>query len=81
MFLLDDIALAVKGLAAVFRKVDEAARQEVADRENAAVAALSELHRQLETGQIDDRDLTGDPAAETKSSPSKHFASAARSDS
>jgi hypothetical protein len=58
MFLLDDILLSpVKGLAAVCRKVEEAARQELGVREKAAMSALSELHRRLETGQIDEKDF------------------------
>jgi hypothetical protein len=58
MFLLDDISLSpVKGVAVVFHKVDDAARQDIASRENAAMAALSELHHQLETSEIDDREF------------------------
>ncbi len=58
MFLVDDILFApVKGLAAVCRKVEEAARQELENREKAAMSALGELHRQLETGQIEEGDF------------------------
>jgi len=58
MFLLDDILLApVKGLAAVCRKVEEAARQEIENQEKATMSALGELHRRLETGQIDEKDF------------------------
>ena len=58
MFLLDDILLApVKGLAAVCRKVEEAARQELQNREKGTMSALGELHRRLEAGQIDEKDF------------------------
>ena len=58
MFLLDDILLSpVKGLAAVCRKVEEAARQELENREKAAMSALGELHRRLEMGRIDEKDF------------------------
>jgi hypothetical protein len=55
MFLLDDILLApMKGLAAVCRKVEEAARQDLESQSKSAMLALGELHRRLETGQIDE---------------------------
>jgi hypothetical protein len=55
MFLLDDILLApINGLAAVCRRVEEAARQELENREKGTMAALGELHRRLETGQINE---------------------------
>jgi len=55
MFLLDDILLApLKGLTAVCRQVQEAARQELENQQKAVMAALTELHRRLEAGQIDD---------------------------
>jgi hypothetical protein len=58
MFILDDILLSpMKGLAAVCRKVEEAARQELENREKGAMSALGELHRRLETGQIDETDF------------------------
>jgi hypothetical protein len=58
MFILDDILLSpLKGLAAVCRKVEDAARQDLADREKDALASLTELHRRLETNQIDDREF------------------------
>jgi hypothetical protein len=58
MFLLDDILLSpVKGLVAVCRKVEEAARQEVEDQEKGTVSALGELHRRLEAGQISEEDF------------------------
>ncbi len=63
MFLVDDILLApVKGLAAVCRKVEEAARADLESREAGAVAALSELHRQLESGQIEEQDFESQEA-------------------
>ncbi len=58
MFILDDILLSpMKGLAAVCRKVEEAARQELENREKGTMSALGELHRRLETGQIDEKDF------------------------
>jgi hypothetical protein len=58
MFFLDDILLSpIKGLAAVCRKVEEAAHQELENREKAAMSALSQLHRLLETGQIDEKEF------------------------
>ena len=58
MFLLDDILLApMKGLVAVCRKVEEAARQDLENQGKGAMLALSELHRRLETGQIGEKDF------------------------
>ena len=58
MFILDDILLSpMKGLAAVCRKVEEAARQELENREKGTMSALGELHRRLEMGQIDEKDF------------------------
>ena len=58
MFLLDDILLSpVKGLAAICRKVEEAARQDLENQEKGAMSALGELHRRLETGQIDEKEF------------------------
>lgn len=58
MFLLDDLLLSpLKGLAAVCRKVEEAARQDIENQEKNAMSALSELHRRLETGQIDEQEF------------------------
>ena len=58
MFLLDDILLSpLKGFAAVCRKVEEAARQDLENQEKGAMSALGELHRRLETGQIDEKDF------------------------
>jgi len=55
MFLLDDILLApLKGLAAVCRQVQEAAQQDLKNQQKATMAALAELHRRLESGQIDE---------------------------
>ena len=56
MFILDDILLSpMKGLAAVCRKVEEAARQDLENQEKGAMSALGELYRRLETGQIDEK--------------------------
>lgn len=64
MFLLDDILLSpMKGLVAVCRKVEEAARQELENQEKRAMSALGELHRRLEMGQIDEKEFD---AAETR---------------
>ena len=58
MFLLDDILLApMKGLAAVCRKVEEAARQDLENQSKSTMLALGELHRRLEAGQIDEKDF------------------------
>ena len=58
MFLLDDILLSpMKGLVAVCRKVEEAARQDLENQGKGAMSALGELHRRLEAGQIDEKDF------------------------
>ena len=58
MFILDDILLSpLKGLAAVSRQVEEAARGDLENQEKAAVAALSELHRCLEENKIGDEEF------------------------
>jgi hypothetical protein len=58
MFLLDDILLSpVKGLAAVCRKVQEAARQDLENQEKGAMSDLGELHRRLEMGEIDENEF------------------------
>jgi hypothetical protein len=58
MFLLDDILLApIKGLAAVCKKVHDAAQEDLADQEKAVMATLSELHQQLDAGCIADTDF------------------------
>ena len=63
MFLLDDILLApMKGLAAVCRKVEEAARQDLEMQGKGAMSALGELHRRLESGQIDQSDFAAEEA-------------------
>ena len=63
MFLVDDILLApMKGLAAICRKVEEAARQELETREKGAMGALGELHRRLELGQINDQEFDAEEA-------------------
>ena len=56
MFLVDDILLApFKGLAAVCRQVRDAARQELEGQKKDVMATLAELHKRLESGQIDER--------------------------
>jgi uncharacterized membrane protein len=58
MFLLDDILLApITGLVAVCRKVEEAAKESLANRGKDAMSALGKLHRRLETGQIDEQEF------------------------
>jgi hypothetical protein len=58
MFLLDDILLApMKGLVMVCRKVEAAARQDLENQGKGAMFALTELHRRLEMGQIDEKDF------------------------
>ncbi len=53
MFLVDDILLApLKGLAAVCRQVQDAARQELDGQHKASLAALAELHKEIESGRI-----------------------------
>jgi hypothetical protein len=63
MFLLDDILLSpVKGLAAVCRKVQEAAQQDLENQEKEAMSALGELHRRLEAGQVDEKEFDSEEA-------------------
>jgi hypothetical protein len=63
MFLLDDILLSpVRGLAAVCRKVQEAAQQDLENQEKTAMSALGELHRRLEMGQIDENEFDSEEA-------------------
>jgi hypothetical protein len=58
MFILDDILLSpMRGLTALCRKVEEAARQELENREKATMSALGELHRRLENGQISEAEF------------------------
>jgi Gas vesicle protein G len=58
MFLVDDILLApLKGLAAVCRQIEEAARQELQARQKAAVTSLAELHKRLEAGQLGEEEF------------------------
>lgn len=55
MFLLDDLLLApLKNLAAVCRKVHEAAEQELEGQERNSLQALTELYQQLEMREIDE---------------------------
>ena len=58
MFLLDDLLLSpMKGLVAICRKVEEAARQDLENQEKTAVSALGELHGRLEAGQINENEF------------------------
>lgn len=63
MFLVDDVLLApFKGLAAMCRQIQEAARQELETDQKAAMAALAELHRRFESDQIDEKEFTAQEA-------------------
>ncbi len=58
MFLVDDILLApFKGLVAVSRQIQDAARQELEGQKKNVMAALAELHQWLESGQIDEKEF------------------------
>ncbi|OHB66469.1 MAG: hypothetical protein A2V70_02745 [Planctomycetes bacterium RBG_13_63_9] len=58
MFLVDDILLApFKGLAAVCRQVQDAARQELEGQKRDVMATLAGLHQRLESGQIDEEEF------------------------
>jgi hypothetical protein len=58
MFLLDDILLSpFKGLAAICRKVHEAAQEDLEQQEKDIMAALAELHQLMDVGQIGDEDF------------------------
>ena len=58
MLIIDDILLApLKGFAAVCRKVEEAARQDLENQKSEIIATLSELHQQLESGRIDEAEF------------------------
>jgi hypothetical protein len=58
MFLLDDIFLApIKGVAAICQKVREAAQEDLEQQEEAVMAALAELHQQLEAHRIGDEEF------------------------
>jgi hypothetical protein len=63
VFLVDDILLSpLKGLAVVCRKIEEAARQDLENQEKQSMVSLSELHRQLESGQIEVKDFDNQEA-------------------
>lgn len=58
MFLLDDILLApVKGLAAICRKVHEAAREDLENQEKTILADLAELHQLFESTRIAEQEF------------------------
>lgn len=53
MLLVDDVLLSpFHGLLWVFRKIHEAAQEEIAGQADAITAELSELYMMLETGRI-----------------------------
>ncbi|MGA2068251.1 MAG: gas vesicle protein GvpG [Thermoguttaceae bacterium] len=58
MFLLDDIFLApIKGVAAICQKVREAAQDDLEQQEKAVLAALAELHQELDAHRIGDEEF------------------------
>jgi hypothetical protein len=58
MFLLDDLLmLPIRGLLWSVRKLDEAARQELAAEEGRIVGELSDLYRLLEGGAITEEEF------------------------
>lgn len=64
MFLLDDILMApLKGLAAVCRKVYEAAQDDLESQEKDILATLAELYQELETNGIGDEEFNARESA------------------
>ena len=58
MFLLDDILLApIKAVAAVCRKVQQAAQEDLEKEKKDILSNLAELHQLLDAGQIADEDF------------------------
>jgi len=58
MFLLDDILLApIKGMAAICRKVREAAQEDLQQQEQTILATLAELHQELDAHRIGDEEF------------------------
>ena len=58
MFLVDDLLLApIHGLLWVFRKIHDAAQQEITGEGEAITAELTELYMRLETGQLTDAEF------------------------
>lgn len=58
MFLIDNILLApARGLLAIFREIDQAARQEFENESDAIRTELSELYMMLETGRIQEEEF------------------------
>jgi hypothetical protein len=58
MFLLDDILLSpLKGSMWIFKKIYEAAEHAQVESREQLVAELTQLHRQLETGQITEEEF------------------------
>lgn len=56
MFLLDDILFSpIKGLAAICRKVHDAAQDDLDEQESALMAELTDLHHQLENSGIEEQ--------------------------
>ena len=55
MFILDD--LLISPLVFIARKVQEAAEQETAGREQAITSRLTELYRLLESGEIEEAEF------------------------
>jgi hypothetical protein len=64
MFLLDNILFApIHGLTAICRKVHEAAQEDLEAQEQATLAALAELHQQLDGGGISEEEFNARESA------------------
>jgi hypothetical protein len=60
MLLLDDLLLApVHGMLWIFRKIHEAAREEIAGEADVITEELRELYMMLETGRITEAEFDG----------------------
>jgi hypothetical protein len=56
--IIDDILLApFRGLFWVFRKIHEAAQEELEGRKQRITSSLSELYMELDTGKIDEQEF------------------------
>jgi len=58
MLLIDDILLfPIRGVLWIFREINNAAQEEIADEAEAITAKLSELYMMLETGQMTEQEF------------------------
>ena len=58
MLIIDDLFMApFKGLFWVFRKIDQAAREELEGQKQRMISELSELYMQLDTGKISEQEF------------------------